>query len=164
MIRFSKNEMKKASSQLREGIKENKGYLSSITMTDMSSKKHKISKKEYMGLFEAQNIFIRKHGRYPNYVTLNSTANNPLVMDYQDNAYTCGPTSLSMAIQMLFDYVSEKECAKAVNTIIGSGTSPSDMMSGAKKLGYSLKKISRNKSSVKAQLGRSINYYGVGIL
>ena len=44
MIRFSKNEMKKASSQLREGIKENKGYLSSITMTDMSSKKHKISK------------------------------------------------------------------------------------------------------------------------
>ncbi|MGN0176634.1 MAG: C39 family peptidase [Methanobrevibacter sp.] len=152
MIKFSKNEMSKASNQLRKGIKENKGYLSSITMIDMSGKKHEISKSEYMGLFEAQNIFIRKHGRYPNYVTLNSTANNPLVMDYQDNAYTCGPTSLSMGIQMLFGYVSEKECAKAVNTIIGSGTSPSDMVNGAKKLGYSLHKISRNKSSVKAQL------------
>lgn len=40
MIKFSKKEMKKASNQLRKGIKENKGYLSSIIMTDMSGKKH----------------------------------------------------------------------------------------------------------------------------
>ena len=155
MTRYSKAEMSKASKTLRTNIKNGKGYLSYLNMTDMNGKKHKLTKAEYMGLFEAQNVFILKNGRYPNYVTQNSTANNPLVMDYQDNGYTCGPTSLSMAIQMLFGYTSEKTCAKECGTVIGSGTSPDKLISGAKKLGYKVTKISRNKTAVKNALGKA---------
>ena len=120
-------------------------------MSDSNSKTHKLSKKEYAGIFEARNVFIRNHGRVPNYVTKNSTANNPLVMDYQDKSTTCGPTSLSMAIQLLYSNVSEQKCASACKTG-SSGTSPDNLISGAKSLGYSVKKIGRNKTSVKAQL------------
>lgn len=146
--------MANAAKTLRKNIKDGKGYLSYLTMKDMAGKSHKLTKAQYMGLFEAQNVFIMKNGRYPNYVTLNSTANNPLVMDYQDNGYTCGPTSLSMAIQMLFSYKSEKTCAKECGTVIGSGTAPDQLIKGAKKLGYKLTKISRNKTAVKSALSK----------
>ena len=146
--------MSAAAKTLRKKIKNGKGYLASINMIDMNNKVHKISKAQYMGLFEAQNVFIMKNGRYPNYVTLNSTANNPLVMDYQDNGYTCGPTSLSMAIQMLFSYKSEKTCAKECGTVIGSGTTPDKLIYGAKKLGYKVTKINRNSTAVKASLNK----------
>jgi len=149
MTRFSKAEMNAAAKTIRKQLKNMKGYPASINMVDMNKKVHKISKAYYMGLFEAQNIFIMKNGRYPNYVTLNSKANNPLVMDYQDNGYTCGPTSLSMAIQMLFSYKSEKTCAKECGTIIGSGTTPDKLIAGAKKLGYKVTKINRNSNAVK---------------
>ena len=154
-MRFSKNEMQASAKALRKNIKNGKGYPSYLSMVDMDNHPHKLSKAQYMGLFEAQNVFIMKNGRYPNYVTLNSTANNPLVMDYQDNGYTCGPTSLSMAIQMLFGYVSEKKCAKACGTVIGSGTSPDKLIAGAKSLGYKLTKISRNKTAVKSALSKA---------
>ena len=151
-MKFSKTEMANAAKTLRKNIKNGKGYLSYLSMTDMNGKKHKLTKAQYMGLFEAQNVFIMKNGRYPNYTTLNSTANNPLVMDYQDNGYTCGPTSLSMAIQMLFSYKSEKTCARECGTVMGSGTTPDKLIAGAKKLGYKLTKISRNKTAVKSAL------------
>ena len=154
-MRFSKAEMKSTAKAIRKNIKNGKGYPSYVNMVDMDKKPHKLSKAQYMGLFEAQNVFIMKNGRYPNYVTLNSTANNPLVMDYQDNGYTCGPTSLSMAIQMLFSYVSEKECAKKCGTVIGSGTTPDKLIAGAKSLGYKVTKISRNKTAVKNALGKA---------
>lgn len=154
-MRFSKNEMQASAKALRKTIKNGKGYPSYLSMVDMDNHPHKLSKAQYMGLFEAQNVFIMKNGRYPNYVTLNSTANNPLVMDYQDNGYTCGPTSLSMAIQMLFGYKSEKACAKACGTVIGSGTSPDKLINGAKSLGYKLTKISRNKTAVKSALSKA---------
>ena len=146
--------MANAAKTLRKNIKDGKGYLSYLTMTDMNGKKHKLTKAEYMGLFEAQNVFIMKNGRYPNYTTLNSTANNPLVMDYQDKNTTCGPTSLSMAIQCLFGYVSEKKCATACHTG-SSGTDPSNLIAGAKSLGYKVTKISRNKTAVKAALTKA---------
>ena len=155
MVKFSKKEMSATAKTLRKNIKSGKGYKSYVSMVDMNKKAHKLSKAQYMGLFEAQNVFIMKNGRYPNYVTLNSTANNPLVMNYQDNGYTCGPTSLSMAIQMLFGYVSEKKCATACGTVIGSGTSPDKLIAGAKSLGYKLTKISRNKTAVKSALSKA---------
>ena len=155
MVKFSKKEMSTTAKTLRKNIKNGKGYKSYVNMVDMNKKAHKLSKAQYMGLFEAQNVFIMKNGRYPNYVTLNSTANNPLVMNYQDNGYTCGPTSLSMAIQMLFGYVSEKKCATACGTVIGSGTSPDKLIAGAKSLGYKLTKISRNKTAVKSALSKA---------
>ena len=153
MTRFNKKEMKKASKIIRENIKKGKGYPSSIKMVEMDKGKTiKVTKAYYMGLFESQNVFIRNHGRKPNYVTLNSKANNPLVMDYQDNAYTCCPTSFSMATQLLFDNISEKECAKTLNTRIGSGTDPSDLINNAGRLGYKATPIPRNYKNVKASL------------
>lgn len=151
MIKFSKKEMNKSSNIIRTSIKNNKGLPSSVTMTDMAGKKHKLDKAYYNGLFEAQNVFIRKHGRYPNYVTLNSKSNNPLVMDYQDTSTTCGPTSLSMAIQMLYSNTSESDCVKVCKTG-SSGTSPENLITGAKSLGYKLTRIVRISSAVKNNL------------
>ncbi len=48
-MKFSKTEMAKAAKTLRKNIKDGKGYLSYLTMTDMNSKKHKLTKAEYMG-------------------------------------------------------------------------------------------------------------------
>ncbi|SEK59543.1 Peptidase_C39 like family protein [Methanobrevibacter gottschalkii] len=155
MVRFSKKEMQKASKIIRESIKKGKGQPLSVKMVEMDKGKTiKVSKAYYMGLFEAQNIFIRNKGRKPNYVTLNSKANNPLVMDYQDNAYTCCPTSFSMATQLLFDNISEKECAKALNTVLGSGTDPSDLIKNSGKLGYKVTPIKRDYKSVKSSLDK----------
>ena len=154
MTTFSKAEMKKASNVIRKSIKANKGLPKEVSMKSREGKTVKVDKKHYAGLFEAQNVYIRRHGRYPNYVTLNSVANNPLVMDYQDNAYTCGPTSFSMATQMLYDYVSESKIAKLVNCVYGSGTSPSDLVGNAGKIGYKLVTIPRNFSSVKKCLDK----------
>lgn len=155
MKRFSKKIMANTAKILRKNIKNGKGYLSYVTMEDMNGKNQKLSKAEYMGLYESQNVFILKNHRYPNYVTLTSTANNPLVMDYQDNGHTCGPTSLSMAIQMLFGHASEKKCAKECGTD-SSGTAPDQLIAGAKKLGYQLTKISRNKTVVKNALKKGM--------
>ena len=150
-MKFSKSEMAATAKAIRKNIKNGKGYPSYVPMVDMNKKPHKLTKAQYMGLFESQNVFILKNGRYPNYTTLNSTANNCLVMDYQDKNTTCGPTSLSMAIQLLFSYVSEKKCAEACHT--GStGTLPANLINGAKSLGYKLTKISRNKTAVKHAL------------
>lgn len=154
MTKFMNAEMIKAATIIRTNIKNGKGLPKSIQMKDSNGKTHTIEKRYYNGLFESRNVFTLKNGRLPNYVTLNSTANNPLVMDYQDNGYTCGPTSLSMAIQMLYSYRSEKECAKKCGTVIGSGTDPSNLVKGAKSLGYKLTKISRNYKSVKASIDK----------
>ena len=151
MIRFSKSTMNSTAKALRKNLKAGKGYLSSIKMKDMDGKTRTMSKPQYMGLFEAQNVFIHKKGRYPNYVTLNNTASNPLVIDYQDSGVTCGPTSLSMGSQMLFGYTSEKDFAKACHTG-SSGTSPDNLIAGAKTKGYKIKKINRKSSAVKDSL------------
>ncbi len=154
MTRFSKNEMNKASKKIVESIKAGKGLPRIVEMKEMDkSKTIRVDKSHYNGLFEAQNVFIRGHGRLPNYVTMNSTANNPLVMDYQDNGLTCGPTSLSMAIQMLYGWKTEKECAKACRTG-SSGTSPDNLIAGAKSLGYTVTKIKRNFAGVKQALNK----------
>lgn len=151
MNRFSKSEMQKAANIIRKQLKESKGHPASITLKNMEGKNVKVSKAYYNGLFEAQNVFIRNHGRLPNYVTLNSKANNPLVMDYQDTSYTCGPTSFSMATQLLFDNISEEKCAKVLGTT-KNGTSPSDLVANAPKLGYKVTAIKRNYSAVKSSL------------
>ena len=141
----------KASKTIQKSIKENKGLPSNVSMKDDAGKTHKLSQKEYAGLFEARNVFILKHGRVPNYVTLNSIANNPLTIDYQDKITTCGPTSLSMASQMLYGYTSEQSFEKACKTG-ANGTSPANLIAGAKKLGYKVLQIGRNSGAVKNNL------------
>ena len=151
MTKFMNDVIVKASKTIQKSIKEGKGVPSSISMKDSEGKTHKLSKKEVAGIFEARNVFILKHDRVPNYVTKNSTADNPLVMNYQDSSTTCGPTSLSMAAQMLYGNTSENAFKKACKTG-SSGTSPDNLIVGAKNMGYKVSQISRNSSSVKANL------------
>lgn len=151
MTRFMNDVIVKASKTIQKSIRENNGLPSKISMKDSDGKTQKLSQKEYAGIFEARNVYIRKHGRVPNYVTKNSTANNPLVMDYQDSSVTCGPTSLSMAAQMLYGNTSENQFKKACKTD-SNGTSPAMLVAGAKSLGYKLTVINRNSSAVKNSL------------
>ena len=157
MTKFFNDAIVKASKTIRNNIKEGKGLPDTVTMKDSNGKSHKLNKKEYSGIFEARNVFILKHGRVPNYVTKNTIANNPLVMNYQDSSTTCGPTSLSMVAQMLYGNTSENAFAKACKTG-SSGTSPENLISGAKSLGYKVSKIGRNSAAVKnsIRLGKPV--------
>ncbi len=149
MVKFLKAEIVKTAKILRKNIKEGKGLPKSIKMNDSNNKTHTLKITEYLGVFQQRNIFILKNGRAPNYVQLNSTCSTlPIAMNYQDNGYTCCPTSLSMASMCLFGYVSESKASKTLGTVYGSGTSPSDLINNAHKLGYKVTKIGRNYKSV----------------
>ena len=154
MTKFMNDAIVKASKTLRKAVKDGKGLPSSITIKDANGKSHKLDKKHYMGLFEQRNVFCLKHGRTPKYVELRSTSSNALVQDYQDNGYTCCPTSMSMCIGYLFDYHSESECAKKLGTVYGSGTDPSNLVANAPKLGVVAKPIKRTYSAVKDSLNK----------
>ena len=153
-MKFLNKDIVIASKTLRKAVKDGKGLPSNITINDSNNKPRKLSKAQYMGLFEQRNVFCLKHSRVPNYVELRSTANNPLVMDYQNNGYTCCPTSLSMAIGMLVQYHSESECAKKLGTVYGSGTDPSKLISNAPKLNVNAKPMERTYKNVKASLDK----------
>ena len=141
--------MNKASKTIRASLKKNNTLPSFVTMKDMDNKKHDMSTKEYAGLFESENVFRIRESRQPNYVTFHSTANNPLVMDYQSYKMSCCPQSLSMASQLLYNYKSENECIKALGTDkYGSGTAPSQLTSNIHKIGMKASVIPRNKVSV----------------
>ena len=72
---------------------------------------------------------------------------NPIVIQYQPNSYTCGPTSLSMCSQILGDETSINAFSNACYTD-GNGTSPSNLIAGARKLGFKLTQIPRNVNGV----------------
>ena len=149
MVRFSKQEMNKAKNTIQKSIKKNNKLPTFVTMTDMDkNKKYELSQKEYAGLFEAQNIFWLKKGRQPNYITKNATANNPLVLDYQDSKMSCACASTNMAIQMLYGYIDEKTICKAFGTDKNKGTAPSQIINNAHKLGLKIQQIPRNRQAV----------------
>ncbi|MCL2114967.1 MAG: cysteine peptidase family C39 domain-containing protein [Methanobrevibacter sp.] len=111
-----------------------------------------LNKPQYMGLYENQNIFWVNNKRMPNWTTLATTANNPVKMNYQSNAYNCGPMSMSMASQMLFKNTFESEFVKVCETN-KNGTDPKNL-SLISKLGFSIKPIDRNSKAVKEALAR----------
>lgn len=155
MTIFLKKELNNATKTIRQSIKNGKGLPKSISLHDSTGKIRNLSITEYLGIYQQQNIFILKNGRYPNYVTYNSTCGTlPIAMNYQDNGYTCCPTSFSMATMCLFDYVSESKAAKTLGTVYGSGTSPSDLVANAPKLGYKVTRIKRNYQSVYNSLSK----------
>lgn len=152
-LRFNKTMLQDGAKRMNNWLRKGEGHPNWLKMTDMDTKKeHKLTPKQYSGLYENVNIFLIKNKRWPNYATLDHTANNPLVMDYQDVNYTCCPTSLSMATQLLYNYKSEQECSKALGTAKGSGTSPDQLITNAPKLGFKVVPIERNQKSVKAEL------------
>lgn len=153
MLRFNKTMLQDGAKRMNAWIKKYEKLPGYLRMTDMDKKiEHKLKPREYSGLYENVNLFLIRNKRWPNYATLDHTANNPLVMDYQDVNYTCCPTSLSMASQLLYNYKSEQQCAKALGTAKGSGTSPQQLIDNAPKLGFKAVPISRNAKSVKTEL------------
>ena len=154
-MRFSKAMLQDGAKRMNTWLKKGEGLPNWLKMTDMDNKKeHKLTPKQYSGLYESRNMFWIKNGREPNYVTLTANANNPLVMDYQNTNYTCCPTSLSMASQLLYNYKSEQTCAKALGTSPGSGTSPTQLINNAPKLGFTIIPIPRKSSEVKKYLSK----------
>lgn len=148
MVRFYEKDLVKGAKTIKKSIKENKGYPSTLSLTDTDGKVRKLSKKQYFGVYQARNLFRLNHGRFPNYTTLNATSTVPIVINYQDNGYQCACASFNMCVQGFGDWIDESKIAKYFNTG-RSGTSPSDMINGAKKLGYEVKRIGRNLKSVK---------------
>ena len=152
-MKFNKKQLLDGEKRLFQWLKKGTGNAGYLTLTDMEGKKQRLYQPQYAGLYESMNMFRLNNCRDPNYVTLVSKANNSLVFDRQNNAYNCCPTSLSMASQMLYHYKSEQECAKALGTST-SGTAPDQLINGAKKLGFNVVPIKRNKDEVKKSLDK----------
>lgn len=76
------------------------------------------------------------------------TVYNPIRIQYQPNSYTCGPTSLAMCSQILGKSTSISAFSNACYTT-GNGTSPSNLIYGARKLGFKVTAIGRSYSAVK---------------
>lgn len=150
--RYSKEMMQDMSQRIQKFIKENKRPPNYVNAKTMDNKTVQLQKPAYAGLFEAQNRFLLNNNRYPNYVSQVHTANNPLIVDYQDTNYTCAPASLGMAIQLLYGYESEQKLRKACKTVAGAGTNPSDLMAGAKSVGYKLNIIPRSIAGIKKSI------------
>lgn len=153
--RFSTTNMNLAAQQIQSSIASNRGLPESIELTATDGKTYTLKQPQYAGLFESRNLYIRTHGKYPTFVTYNTDANNPVIAFYQSNMYNCCPRSLANAIMTLYGECGginlETKCVKALETN-KNGTNPNNIPSGAKKLGYTATKISRNLSAVKASL------------
>ena len=156
LIQFDKTEMNSAKIRLRNFLKANKKLPNSLKMKDKNTGKTvTVQKREYEHLFEAQHMFIMKNGRRPNYVTLTGKSDNAVMANYQKDPYTCCVYSFQMAGQFLFDWISPSQIKKAFKTTT-DGTSPANMIAGAKKLGYAVTPISRTYEAVKKCLDSGI--------
>ena len=151
MIRINKKEYTDARGRIRSFIKAHKRLPNYVTFKDQAGKSKNLSKEEYCGLFQGYMQFFAKHGREPNYLTLNNKASTPMILNYQDDKYSCCPASLQMALMFLFDYKYESYIKKTLGTTT-NGTSPDKLISGAKKLGYKVTRIDREFKYVKKAL------------
>lgn len=151
-LRFNKSMLQDGAKRMRTWLKKEKYYPNWLIMKDTQGKEHKLKPKEYCGLYENVNLFLIRNGRWPNYATLDHNANNPLVYDAQNTNYTCCPTSLSMASQLLWNYHSESACAKALGTAPKVGTSPDQLINNAPKLGFKIIPIERKAKTVREHL------------
>jgi len=146
--KFYKEAIQDAAKTYRTHIKNNKNYPNYLTMIDSTGKKYNVGRAAYMGIFEDVSRFFVKNGREPNYVVADGTANNPLAIDYQNNGWNCGPTSLSMCFQMLGKWITEPTLATACGTT-RAGTGPAQLISCAKKYGFNMVEIPRHISNVR---------------
>ena len=151
MKRYNKPEYTDARKRIRRFIKENHRLPRHCNFKNNTGKTDNLTIQEYCGLFEGYMLFCLKHGREPNYLTFNSTSENPVVTNYQDDAYSCCPTSLQMCMQFLFEYKSEATVKKALGTN-KNGTTPQQLVANAKKLGYKVTVIPREFKAVKKAL------------
>jgi len=151
MKRYNKPEYNDARKRIRRFIKEHQRLPKYCKFKNQTGRIDRLTRREYCGLFQGYMQFYLKHGREPNYLTLNSLANYPLVINYQDDAYSCGVCSLQMCLQFLFDYKYESYIKKTLGTN-KNGTTPTQLIQGAKKLGYKVTPIKREFKEVKKAL------------
>lgn len=151
--KFYKDTILSAAETFRKHIHNNKNYPNYLTMKDSNGKTFNVGRSAYMGIFEDVSRFFVKNGRVPNYVVAYGVANNPLAIDYQNNGYNCGPTSLSMAFQMVAKWVSEPTLASAAGTT-RNGTGPEQLVDAARKYNMNLVVINRNLSAVTDSLNK----------
>lgn len=156
-IRFSKAEMQKAMKTVKASVKQGKGQPPSIKMKAMNGKTYTLKKNQYCGLFDNQAKFFIHHSRLPNYCTYLYDSPTAFVGQEQPNGYTCGSTSLANASTQILTYKTEKQCRTACNTT-KNGTTPSNLIRGAEKLGMKVEKINRTYNAVKSAISKG---YGV---
>jgi predicted double-glycine peptidase len=151
MKRYNRPDYNDARKRIRTFIKANHRLPNYCQFKNINGKYDRLNREEYCGLFQGYMQFYLKHGREPNYLTLNSEANYPLVINYQDDPYSCGVASLQMCLQFLFDYKYESYIKKTLGTN-KNGTTPTQLITGAKKLGYKVTIIPRTFKEVKKAL------------
>ena len=151
MIRINKTEYNDAKKRIRSFIKDHHRLPNYVTFKTKTGKRVNLKHDEYCGLFQGYMQFYQKHGREPNYLTLNNKASTPMILNYQDDKYSCCPASLQMALMFLFDYKYESYIKKTLGTTT-NGTSPDKLITGAKKLGYKVTRIDREFKQVKKAL------------
>lgn len=147
-MKFNEKDIFKGIQKIKKSIKEGKGYPSNIKIKDSNEEQRKLKTKHYFDLLQSRNLFRLNRGRFPKYVTLNGKSKTPIVINYQDNKYQCACASFNMCVQGFGDWIDEKTIAEYFQTDT-TGTSPENMVNGAKKLGYEVSPISRNVNAVK---------------
>lgn len=140
--------------RISEFIKENKRLPTQVTLKRSDNRQVNYKIPQYMGIYRSFYQFHLKNNRYPNFVTPVYKADTSMIQNYQDNKYNCGPSCLSMISSKLFKYVTESAFAKACNTN-KNGTSPANLIKGAKDLGFIVEKIERNRFSVERALSQA---------
>ena len=152
-IRFSKAEMTKAMNTVKANVKQGKGQPKQIKMTDMDGKKRTLTQKQYCGLFDNQAKFFIHNSRLPNYTSYLYDSPTGFVGQEQPNGWTCGSTSLANASTQILNYKTEKQCRNACKTTT-NGTTPSNLINGAEKLGMKVEKINRTYNAVKSAINK----------
>lgn len=153
MTRINLAQMLDGANRISNFIKNNNALPNFVNLIDSEGKTQKVMKDYYMDLFKRFYQWIVNNNKYPNYSTILGTGQWSVPQNYQDNKYTCGPTSLSMGSCALFKYVSEKDFATACKTGI-NGTDPQNLISGARSKGFILTVIPRNRNAVQASLAQ----------
>ena len=145
-IKFSKAEMQKAMNTVKKSVKEGKGQPSAIKMVAMNGKTYTMKRKQYCGLFDNGAKFFIHNGRQANWVSYLYDSPTGFVGQEQPNGWTCGSTSLANASTQILTYKTELQCRKACNTT-KNGTTPQNLINGAKKLGMKVEKINRSNQT-----------------
>jgi len=157
MIQFKQSEVEKLISTMNKSVIQGNGLPKRIKIKATNGKTYKPTKKKYFGILNQNNLYQFNWGSKPAKVTYIGKNRTPVVMNYQDNKYQCACASFNMAIQNFGHFINENTIAKYFNT--GQyGTSPSDMIAGAKKLGYDVFAIPRNPKGVQEAKNKG---YGV---
>ena len=151
MKRYNKPEYTDARKRIRQFIKEHKRLPKYCKFKNQQGRIDRLTRREYCGLFQGYAVFCLKHNREPNYLTYTSDSAYPVAVNYQDDSVSCCPASFVMVSLFLFEWIPEAKVKKTFGTN-KNGTTPTQLIQGAKKLGYKVTPIPRTFRDVKKAL------------